>query len=374
MNAPYLYIIESLICSGLFLAIYRLFIVQATGFRASRVFLILAMIGACAIPLLEIPVWSSKATVFTLPLWSEVQGNDMNIGSESIFTTNEWLMIGYVLGIILMMVRMFIPLFRAMRLKHRTKVLAHGGYYLVVSKEVIDAFSSLRTVFLPIITDKEEEKMVLAHEESHLRHFHIAERWFMELLKTICWFNPFVWIASRKLVEIQEMEVDADVLSQGFDLTEYREVLLKQVMGLDEGWVCAFSPSFMKKRLLAMTERRKIQNYRMWLMLPMLALGLVCFGFTKDKVQLSNENETGNEVVIKGRIIDGQTGEPIIGAIAIESGTTNGTVTDKKGEFRLKTQKNKTIKFMMIDYETLDVQVYGLGEEYLKIKLSKSKE
>ena len=374
MNAPYLYIIESLICSGLFLAIYRLFIVQATGFRASRVFLILAMIGACAIPLLEIPVWSSKATVFTLPLWSEVQGNDMNIGSESIFTTNEWLMIGYALGIILMMVRMFIPLFRAMRLKHRTKVLAHGGYYLVVSKEVIDAFSSLRTVFLPIITDKEEEKMVLAHEESHLRHFHIAERWFMELLKTICWFNPFVWIASRKLVEIQEMEVDADVLSQGFDLTEYREVLLKQVMGLDEGWVCVFSPSFMKKRLLAMTERRKIQNYRMWLMLPMLALGLVCFGFTKDKVQLSNENETGNEVVIKGRIIDGQTGEPIIGAIAIESGTTNGTVTDKKGEFRLKTQKNKTIKFMMIDYETLDVQVYGLGEEYLNIKLSKSKE
>ena len=269
---------------------------------------------------------------------------------------------------------MFIPLLRAMRLKHRTKVFAHGGYYLVVSEEVKDAFSSLRTVFLPIITDKEEEKMVLAHEESHLRHFHIAERWFMELLKTICWFNPFVWIASRKLVEIQEMEVDADVLSQGFDLTEYREVLLKQVMGLDEGWVCAFSPSFMKKRLLAMTERRKIQNYRMWLMLPMLALGLVCFGFTKDKVQLSNENETGNEVVIKGRIIDGQTGEPIIGAIAIESGTTNGTVTDKKGEFRLKTQKNKTIKFMMIDYETLDVQVYGLGEEYLNIKLSKSKE
>ena len=283
-------------------------------------------------------------------------------------------MIAYVLGLMVMLVRMFIPLLRAMRLKHRTKVLAHGGYYLVVSEEVKDAFSSLRTIYLPIIADKDEEKMVLAHEESHLRHFHIAERWFMELLKTICWFNPFVWMASRKLVEIQEMEVDADVLSQGFDLTEYREVLLKQVMGLDEGWVCAFSPSFMKKRLLAMTEQRKIQNFRMWLMLPMLALGLVCFGFAKDKVQLSNENETGNEVVIKGQIIDGQTGEPIIGAIAIESGTTNGTVTDKKGEFRLKTQKNKTIKFMMVDYETLDVQVYGLGEEYLNIKLSKSKE
>ena len=374
MKDPYLYIIESIICSGLFLAVYRLCIVQATEFRASRFFLLLTMIGACTIPLLQIPVWSSEETVFALPLWDEAQQSVSNVGSENVFTGKDWLMIAYVLGLMVMLVRMFIPLLRAMRLKHRTKVLAHGGYYLVVSEEVKDAFSSLRTIYLPIIADKDEEKMVLAHEESHLRHFHIAERWFMELLKTICWFNPFVWMASRKLVEIQEMEVDADVLSQGFDLTEYREVLLKQVMGLDEGCVCAFSPSFMKKRLLAMTEQRKIQNFRMWLMLPMLALGLVCFGFTKDKVQLSNENETGNEVVIKGQIIDGQTGEPIIGAIAIESGTTNGTVTDKKGEFRLKTQKNKTIKFMMVDYETLDVQVYGLGEEYLNIKLSKSKE
>ena len=372
MKDPYLYIIESIICSGLFLVIYRLLIMRATGFRASRFFLVLAMMGACVIPFLQIPVWSSEETVFTLPLWGEAQESVSNVGSENVFTGNDWWMIGYVLGVMVMMVRMFIPLLRAMRLKHRTKVFAHGGYYLVVSEEVKDAFSSLRTVFLPIITDKEEEKMVLAHEESHLRHFHIAERWFMELLKTICWFNPFVWIASRKLVEIQEMEVDADVLSQGFDLTEYREVLLKQVMGLDEGWVCAFSPSFMKKRLLAMTEQRKIQNFRMWLMLPMLALGLVCFGFTIKPVQSDNGSITSNEVVIRGRIVDGQTGEPIYGAIAIETRSTNGTLTDKKGEFRLKTQKDKTMKFVMADYGTLYIQANELGDQFTEIKLRKN--
>ena len=373
MKDPYLYIIESIICSGLFLAVYRLCIVQATGFRVSRFFLLLTMIGACAIPLLQIPVWSSEETVFTLPIWGEAQKSVSNVGSENVSTGKDWLMIGYFFGVIVMMIRMFIPLSRAMRLKHRTKVLAHGGYYLVVSEEVKDAFSSLRTVFLPVIADKDEEKMVLVHEEGHLRHFHIAERWVMELLKTLCWFNPFVWIASRKLVEMQEMEVDADVLSQGFDLTEYREVLLKQVMGLDEGWVCAFSPSFMKKRLLAMTAPRKIQNFRKWLMVPMLGIALVCFGFRTKPVSFGNESGVGEVTVVTGKVVDEQTGVPIVGAIVMEMGSANGTVTDGKGEFHLTTQVNKELKVMMIEYDTWTLRVDKSGKQTSEIKLTKTR-
>lgn len=46
MKEPYLYMIQSILCSGLFLAIYRLLIMRSTGFRANRIFLLLAMIGA----------------------------------------------------------------------------------------------------------------------------------------------------------------------------------------------------------------------------------------------------------------------------------------------------------------------------------------
>ena len=374
MKDPFLYIIESIICSGLFLGIYRLFIVRATGFQVSRFFLLLATMGACAIPLLQIPVWSSEAKVVTLPLLWDTYGDASGVESQIVSSTNHWLTGVYVLGVVVMLIRMSLPLFRAMKLERKSQVMVHGAYSLVVSKDVQHAFSSLRTVFLPIFENKEEEMLVLTHEESHLRHFHIAERWLMELLKAFCWFNPFVWIASRELVEIQEMEADADVLHQGIDLTAYRQMLLKQTIGLDEGWVCNFSPSFMKVRMLAMTEQRKVQNYRMWLMIPMLAFGLVCFGLTIKPVQLSNGIVTGNEVVINGRILDGQTGEPIYGAIVIEVESTNGTLTNKKGEFRLKTKKEKTLKFVMSDYNTLKIEVNELGEQNLDIKLNKAKE
>lgn len=374
MKEPFLYIIESIVCSGLFLSIYRLCIVRHTAFRVSRFFLLFAMMGACAIPLLQIPVWPSETMVVTLPLLWDTHGNAPKAESLTIHSTGNWLTWIYILGVGIMLIRMSLPLFRAMKLERKSQVMVHGAYSLVVSKDVQHAFSSLRTVFLPIFENKEEEKLVLTHEESHLRHFHIAERWLMELLKAFCWFNPFVWIASRELVEIQEMEADADVLHQGIDLTAYRQMLLKQTIGLDEGWVCNFSPSFMKVRMLAMTEQRKVQNYRMWLMIPMLAFGLVCFGLTIKPVQLSNGIVTGNEVVINGRILDGQTGEPIYGAIVIEAESTNGTLTNKKGEFRLKTKKEKTLKFVMSDYNTLKIEVNELGEQNLDIKLNKAKE
>ena len=372
MKDPFLYIIESIICSGLFLGIYQLFIVRATEFRVSRFFLLLATMGACAIPLLQIPVWSSEAKVVTLPLlWDTYEGAS-GVESQIVSSTDNWLMWIYIWGVGIMLIRMSLPLFRAMKLERKSKAMVHGAYSLVVSKDVQNAFSSLRTIYLPLMENKEEEQMVMMHEESHLRHFHIAERWLMELLKAFCWFNPFVWIASRYLVEVQEMEADVDVLHQGIDLTAYRQMLLKQMIGLDEGWVCNFSPSFMKVRMLAMTEKRHNRNKRMWILLPMLGLALVCFGFTLKPLPSANEEEMGNGVLVSGRVVDGQTGEPIVGAIIMEIGSTKGIITDLKGEFHLKTEKDKELKLLMIDYETRTFLVNELGESE-EIKLTKTK-
>ena len=369
MKEPYLYIIESLVCSGLFLAIYRLLIMRSTGFRMNRIFLLLAMIGACTIPWLHIPVWTVEEPIIHLPLQEEVEGIlDIVSNTKKV----HWGIVIYVLGVAIMLVRMFMPLFHAKSLSRKEKVMLQGSYFLVISKNIKDAFSSFRTIYLPMIDDKEEEKMVIAHEESHLRHFHIFERWVMELLKAFCWFNPFVWIASRYLVESQEMEVDADVLHQGFDMTEYRKMLLKYAMGGEREWICAFSSHFMKRRLLVMTEHRKIQNSRVWLIVPMLVLALACFGFTVKPVHAPDEVTTESGFVISGRVVDEQTGSPIMGAVVMETASTRGTVTDKKGEFRLKTGKDKELKFVMIDYESKIFRVEELGES-VEIKLTQTK-
>lgn len=371
MKEPYLYIIESLVCSGLFLGFYRLLIMKATGFRANRIFLLLAMMGACAIPLLQIPVWTVQEPIVDFLMQESVEGVTDGI-SRTESSDFHWGLMIYGLGVTIMLFRMFMPLFQAKSLRRKEKVMLQGSYFLVISKNIKDAFSSFRTIYLPMIDDKEEERMVIAHEESHLRHFHIFERWTMEVLKAFCWFNPFVWIASRYLVESQEQEVDADVLHQGFDLTEYRKMLLKYALGGEREWICAFSSHSMKRRLLAMTEHRKMQNARIWLIVPMLVLALVCFGFTVKPVHSPEEVTTESKFVISGKVVDELTGLPIMGAVVMETASTRGTVTDKKGEFRLKTGKDKELKFVMIDYETKIFRVDELGES-VEIRLAQIK-
>ena len=53
---------------------------------------------------------------------------------------------------------------------------------------------------------------------------------------------------------------------------------------------------------------------------------------------------------ITGTVVDG-TGEPIIGATVMEKGTSNGTITDLDGNFKLKVAAGQTLVFSYIGFE-----------------------
>lgn len=78
----------------------------------------------------------------------------------------------------------------------------------------------------------------------------------------------------------------------------------------------------------------------------------------------SNKPSTGASVVqqqkhhITGTVVDEQ-GEPIIGANIIESGTTNGTVTDFDGNFSLDVANNASIRISYIGYLEQELQTSG---------------
>ena len=57
---------------------------------------------------------------------------------------------------------------------------------------------------------------------------------------------------------------------------------------------------------------------------------------------------------ISGNVVDG-TGEPIIGATVMEKGTSNGTVTDLDGNFKINVEANKTLVFTYIGFQTQEL-------------------
>ena len=57
---------------------------------------------------------------------------------------------------------------------------------------------------------------------------------------------------------------------------------------------------------------------------------------------------------IRGTVVDA-TGEPIIGATVMEKGTSNGTITDFDGNFKVKVNPGVTLVFTYIGYQTQEL-------------------
>ncbi len=64
------------------------------------------------------------------------------------------------------------------------------------------------------------------------------------------------------------------------------------------------------------------------------------------------------EKTISGKLTDAADGTPLIGANVVEKGTTNGTVTDADGKYKLSVADNATtLIFSYIGYETQEVEI-----------------
>ena len=86
---------------------------------------------------------------------------------------------------------------------------------------------------------------------------------------------------------------------------------------------------------------------------------------SKETSQINNINRTVptiaqqfTEKQITGRVVDAQ-GAPIIGANIIETGTTNGTITDIDGNFSLNVDNNASLKISYIGYLEQNITTTG---------------
>lgn len=63
------------------------------------------------------------------------------------------------------------------------------------------------------------------------------------------------------------------------------------------------------------------------------------------------------ERTVSGTIKDAETGDPVPGANVVEKGTTNGTITDFNGQYKLTVGENATLVLSFVGYATQEVSV-----------------
>ncbi len=154
--------------------------------------------------------------------------------SQPIFTLQD-LLWGLYLGITLVMVaRLSIDLLRLHRIRQSAEPFPTFSAYPVFCSAKIPVPIALdglqRSILLPYAAkewSQETLASVLGHEEAHLRHRDGLWLLLNQVLCTILWFNPVVWLVGSRFRRDIEFLADDEVVLSGVVASDYAQDMLK---------------------------------------------------------------------------------------------------------------------------------------------------
>lgn len=218
------YLLKAAVCLAVFWIFYRVMLSRTTLYRFNRLVLLAGTTLAMLLPLCvitryrEIPAMPElPQVVYAAPApaapasslsWQAVVAVLFGAGAVATGLHTLW-----SLGCVARLVG-----------RGRRERLA-GGVVLVRTPRAASPFSWGRYIVLPERLEAADEAPILLHERAHLRLGHTFDLLWMDVVCTLQWFNPAVWLLRRELREVHEYEADAAVLAAGADARDRKSVV-----------------------------------------------------------------------------------------------------------------------------------------------------
>ena len=365
MEKLLVYMVQTTVCTGLFWWIYGRIIESRTGYDQARFYLLSAVLVSAVIPLLEIPVFPGKTIVVSAMPFGAVAEPVRAAAPVAGPSLNwaEYLYAGILLVFVFQILCRLCALYRLVkrgRVARGDSETGDDSVKIVRHPDISVPFSFFHYIFLPEHISEEQKRAVLLHEQSHMRHAHSVDRILLETLQGIMWYNPFVRLIRRKVVEIHEFQADRDVLDSGVELSAYRELLLQQTMGSGKHIVNNLHQSFIKKRFIMMTkfQKSKYALLRIGTAVPATAVLMLCFSFVEKDAVIVSES--------KGQAVDT--------TMTTDKGTFNVRIsTDSDGEkiYEVRAADNNVATVTVEEVETVAVDtVITTDRGTFKVKMS----
>jgi len=245
MNNLLIYLLSAGFCLSLFVIAFQIFLKDNTRFNLCRFYLITSILLSFLIPSMPIDIginnyfsFESKKVVQpvveSIPLdIDQAIVTQSNLESTKQLNIDPYRIIGItIFSISILLLLRFIYRFGSIFLIQLSgrRLETDDGINLIFTDKTDNAFSFLGNVFInPLKFTDEEKRLIIDHEREHIRNFHSIDLILIELLIVVQWFNPFAYIARRKLIEIHEFIADNGVIQKGADPYSYQNLLLSVV-------------------------------------------------------------------------------------------------------------------------------------------------
>ena len=357
MEALATYLMKSSVWLMGFALVYALFLRNERFFTLNRIYLVSGILGSIIFPLFT---WHYTVLLPVVPSIEvyEPQVQGIVMPEEPLFTTQNALLILYLLGIIYLLfriIRQTIPVFTLIR---KSETQPYSSAKLIRTTEYPASFSFFSFVFVNPSVDEIETNEIVNHELEHIRQQHWIDLLLFEILRTMQWYNPVSWLYGHLIRQNHEYLADEHALQRSSNPAIYRAALLNQMFG---GPVISLANSFNyslnKKRFNMMkhTIKSPFRKLKLLLVLPLIAGVFYVFAAPEYKfIQTENSNVLQENRTVTGKVIS-EDGKPLKGASVIVSGKTIGTVSDASGNFKLVLTDDSPLVISYVGFESQKV-------------------
>jgi len=325
------YIINFIICSGLLLLVYRVFLGTENLYRFNRFYLLFSLVFSLVVPAttihvpyLHTPAWdkllanqsaqpriaiqrmpiedaqpqtiaqaiaatnviadepATERIIATPPVSNSIQPDTVSQPQPARHYLPEILMALYGVVTLVLLVRFVWNSYHITRVVAGSTVIDYQDIKLVLVTDDVTPHSFLKYVFLNkwAYYNKTIEPEIICHEQTHVRQLHSLDVIGVELLQIVCWFNFFIPFYRKAIQLNHEFLADEAVIANYRDTSAYQHLLLAKASQSGSLYLTSqFNYVVTKKRIIMMTKRTTaaIALYKRLALLPVLGAAIFLF-------------------------------------------------------------------------------------------------
>ncbi|WP_330442656.1 M56 family metallopeptidase [Flavobacterium sp. C4GT6] len=290
------FLIKLAISMTVLFLLYKLFLEKEKMHRFNRFYLLFSLLFSLCLPFITIPVYVS---IPTIPIENPVTVSNIVMSPQIPYSLGPDVVLQpktnyipyiiwsiYSIVTLLLIIRFAINITRFYRLKKRNQNIPYKGVTLVLIDNNILPHTFLNTVYV----NKEEyenqaiEPELYSHELTHVKQRHTLDILFIELLKTILWFNPLLYFYKKAIQLNHEFLADENVIYKN-DIISYQQLLLNRSQQRAPIAILASNLNFpiTKKRFVMMTKTTpKIKTLALKVASVLTVAGIVYFLSTEN--------------------------------------------------------------------------------------------
>lgn len=248
------YILKSTVLLGLLWGLYKLLLENEKMHHFKRFYLLAALILGLATPLMQIDIQpntkiaginldkldqvveapskfiANSIEPMLIPAAPPIESNANQVAPaiEQKYTLGKIIFVAYISIAIILLLRFGFGLFQLGSAIRRGTFKNIEGNRIILLEESITPQSFLKWIFLNR-TDFETGNIgqeIIEHERAHIQQLHSLDVLFIEFLKVVFWFNPFMYAFKHAMLLNHEFLADEHVISKVLPAQQYQNRLL----------------------------------------------------------------------------------------------------------------------------------------------------